>query len=112
MSRWNYVSRNRVSKPSKSSLEVQQERVNKVLIVIMERNEIRDLDLQKVCGWGWGVHERIVRIVKTEYSDEVEWNKKTRTWKSVPLDSDKTVSEQVISIPLGGIESDQSPKYF
>ena len=99
MPRWNYVSRHRKSKPKKSSLEVQQERVNKVLDVIMERKEIRDLDLQKVGGWGIGVHERIVRIVKNEYSDMVEWNKKTRTWKDIPLNPNEPISKQVISIP-------------
>ena len=106
MPRWNYVSRDRKSKPKKSSLEVQQERVNKVLDVIMERKEIRDLDLQKVGGWGIGVHERIMRIVKSEYSDMVEWNKKIRTWKDIPLDPNKPISEQVISIRMETIESE------
>ena len=98
--RWNYVARKKTTKPRKPSIEVQRERVNKVLDVIMERKEIRDYDLQKVMDWGMGIHERIMRIIKSEYSDMVEWNKKTRIWRNIPLDPNKPISEQVISIPL------------
>ena len=95
MARWNYSTRHKTSKPRKSALEIQKERVNKVLDVIMEKKEIGDFDLQKDMGWGIGVHERILKIIKTAYSDEVEWNKKTRSWKSIPLDPDKPISEQL-----------------
>ena len=82
MPRWNYVSRNRLTKPRKPALEVQRERVNKFLDTIMERGKIKDFDLQKDMGWGLGVHERIARIVKTSYADEVEWDKKIRSRRS------------------------------
>jgi len=54
-----------------------------VLSIIQARVEILDYDIQKIMKWGPGVHERIMRIIKNNYRDDVEWSKKTRTWKQV-----------------------------
>ncbi len=106
MPRLNYAPRKRTPKPKRPFAEIQQERVNQLLDLIMAADELLEYDAIKKLGWGPGVIQTTGRIINSAYSDLVEWHKKTRTWKSVPLDPEKLVSEQVISKPLEVLQTE------
>ena len=82
---FNHYMKARAKKPKNDYIQLNKARLMTALSTIGEKREILDCDLQTECGWGNGVHERLVRVLKTKCIDEVEWNKKTRIWKFIPL---------------------------
>ena len=106
MPRLNYAPRKRTPKPKKSPIDVIKERMKKFLDVVEQREEIKDIDLQLVLGLGDGQYGRLKVAVKSRYSDFVEWHKKPKVWKWIPLDPEKLVSEQVISKPLEVLQTE------
>ena len=81
MPRWNYVAKKK--KPKTSSFEIQEERIDRALTMIKVKDEISEFNLQKILEWGPGTYERVMRVIKNNYQDKVEWNKKTRIWKNI-----------------------------
>jgi len=100
MPRWNYPSRNRRDvKEKRPPLEIRAERICQFLDAIQHAKEISDSKLQIVLfslpGWGIGTYERIARMIKYDYRDEVCWNKKQRIWSYVPV---VQVKEEVVRV--------------
>jgi len=104
MARLNYVPRKKTLKPKKSPIDVIKERMHDFLDIVEREGPIKDIILQLKLGLGDGQYDRLKRAMKSLYPDLVEWHKKTKTWKSVQLDPEKLVSEQVTSKPLEEIQ--------
>ena len=96
MARHNANIRPRVRKPKEPIYKTEEKRILMVLSIIQASVEILDYDIQKIMKWGFGVHERVMRIIKNNYRHDVEWNKKTRTWKYIGKSTQcKTTLEEI-----------------
>jgi len=102
----NFPPRKKTLKPKKSPIDVIKERMKKFLDVVEQRGEIKDIDLQLVLGLGDGQYSRLKVAVKSRYTDFIEWHKKPKVWKWIPLDPEKLVSEQVMSKPLEVLQTE------
>jgi len=83
MARHNAYIRPRVRKQKEPFYLTEEKRISMVLSIIQANAKILDYDIQKIMKWGPGVHERVMRTIKNNYQDVVEWNKKTRMWKYI-----------------------------
>ena len=101
-----YLPRKQKINPKKSSIDVKRERMQRFLDIIEQKQEIKDIDLQFALKLGDGQYYTVKTAVKSRYPDFVEWNKKTKVWKSIPLDPGKLVSEQVISKHLAVLQTE------
>lgn len=79
----------RPSEPKKSQAELKKERIAKLLDTVhgSPTKELSLPILQQILGWGDGVFERIVRIVKECFTHEVEYVKKGRKFVSLLKES-------------------------
>ena len=81
MPRLNY--KPRVKKPKEPFYKVQEKRIQTILSLIQANKTISEFKIQRIMKFGPGVHERMMRLVKNNYQDKAEWNKKTRTFQYV-----------------------------
>ena len=101
-----YLPRKQKINPKKSSIEVKGERMQRFIDIVEQKQEIKDIELQFALKLGDGQYYTIKTAVKSRYPDFVEWNKKAKVWKSIPLDPGKLVSEQVISKHLEVLQNE------
>lgn len=81
----NYIPRKKYQGPKIPAIETQEQRIDRAITMIRVKGDISEYSLQKILQWGPGVNERIMRLIKNNYQDVVEWNKKTRMWKYIEI---------------------------
>ena len=62
------------------SFQIEEERIERVLLFIKVKGEVSDYDLYQTMEWGLGIYERIMRMIKNNYQNIVRWNKKTKLY--------------------------------
>ena len=101
MPRLNYSPRKKTSVQKLTGLEIQQEQIDDFFRLLVERGEVKEWDAQRILGWGPGVYNKNKTILLGYYSEEVEWDKKTKTWINIPVEPKKDI---------GGWKSDEIEK--
>jgi len=82
----------KIKKQKTPAIEIQKQRIDRAITMIKVKDEISDYNLQMILEWGIGVHERITRMIRNNFQDEVKWNKKTRLWKFIGKHAKHTTS--------------------
>jgi len=83
MARHNAYIRPRVKKAKEPFYITEEKRTLTVLSLIKARESISAFDIQKIMKFGPGVQERMIRLIKNNYHDVINWDKKTRLLKYI-----------------------------
>ena len=83
MARHNVYIPPRRKKPKELFFETEEKRIQTVLKLIHNSKNISDYTIRRIMKFGPGVHERTMKLIRDNYQESVEWNKKTRMWKSI-----------------------------